>query len=110
MPMSKTTDPLLRNSRREAIVIGLAWLLTTIYCCTYSYLFGYIRPGHPLGRDDVRPILGIPSWVFWGYIVPWGVCAAFTFWFAGFQVADDDLGLDHAGELEADIREGGSHE
>jgi hypothetical protein len=107
---SNSTDPLLRHSRREALVIGLVWLAATTYCCTYSYLFGYIREGHPLGKADVRPILGIPSWVVWGYLAPWAVCAAFTFWFAGRFVADDDLGRDHASELEGDIREGALHE
>jgi hypothetical protein len=109
---ARITDPLLRNSRREAIIIGLVWLAATTYCCTYSYLFGYIREGHVLTRDDVRPIrwLGIPSWAFWGFIVPWGVCAVFTFWFAGWFVADDDLGVDHSAELEGDIREGSVHE
>jgi len=107
---ARSTDPLLRHSRREAIIIGLAWLAATTYCCTYSYFHGYVREGHILTRDDVRPIFGIPSWAFWGYIVPWGVCAVFTFWFAGWFVADDDLGLDHSAELEGDIREGGLHE
>jgi hypothetical protein len=34
----------------------------------------------------------------------------FTFWFAGWYMADDDLGSDHAAELESDIREGGLDE
>jgi hypothetical protein len=110
VPESPETDPVLRNARREAIIIGLVWLAATVYCCVFSYVFGYDRPGHPLGRNDVRPILGIPWWAFWGYLVPWGVCAVFTFWFAGWYVADDDLGSDHALELEGDIREGGLHE
>ena len=103
------TDPVLRHSRREAIIIGLAWLASTTYCCAYSYFAGYIRPGRPLGREDVQPILGMPSWVFWGIMVPWLACALFTFWFAGFYMADDDLGRDHTNELESDIREGGLH-
>jgi len=101
------TDPVVRHSRREAIIIGLAWLASTLYCCFYSWTFGYSSPDHPLARADVRPILGVPSWAFWGYLVPWGVCAAFTIWFAGFYMIDDDLGVDHAAELEVDIREGG---
>jgi hypothetical protein len=100
------TDPVVRHARREAIIIGLAWLSSTLYCCFYSWIFGYSTAERPLTRDDVRPILGMPSWVFWGYIVPWGVCALFTIWFAGFYMADDDLGRDHAAELEGDIREG----
>ena len=76
--MPPETDPVLKNSRREAIVIGLAWLAATIYCCGYSY-FGYNRAGQPLGVEDVHPIFGMPSWFFWGVIAPWAVCAVFTF-------------------------------
>lgn len=108
--MSRDTDPVLKNSRREAIIIGVVWLAATTYCCAYSYWAGYNRPGQALGRGDVHPILGMPSWVFWGFMVPWALCALFTFWFAGFYMSDDDLGQDHTAELEGDIREGGVHE
>jgi hypothetical protein len=109
--VSQSSDPVLKNSRREGIIIGLAWFAATAYCCAYSYWAGYNRPGQVLGPDDIRPILGIPSWVFWGIMAPWLVCALFTFWFAGFYMSDDDLGEDHSSELESDIREGGlSHE
>lgn len=107
--MSHETDPVLIHARREALIIGLVWLSCTVYSCSYSYLYGYIRPGHPLGPADIHPVLGMPSWVFWGIIFPWFLCALFTFWFAGFYMADDDLGVDHAAELQADIREGGLH-
>jgi hypothetical protein len=100
-------DPVLVHARREAIIILSVWALATVYCCAYSYFFGYIRPGRPLGPDDVRPILGIPSWAFWGFVAPWLLCALFTVWFAGFYMADDDLGADRASELDADIRQGG---
>jgi hypothetical protein len=105
MPLKE--DPVLRNARREAIVITIAWALATAYCCIYSYLFGYIRTGHSLGVADVHPIWGVPSWFFWGILAPWAACAIFTFWFAGFRMSDDDLGSDHSAELESDIREGG---
>jgi hypothetical protein len=104
------SDPVLQHSRREAIIIGLAWLICTTYSCGYSYLFGYSIPERPLGVEDIHPILGMPSWIFWGVMAPWAVCALFTFWFAGFYMTDDDLGRDHASELESDVREGGVHE
>jgi len=103
----RSTDPVLRHARREAWIIAASWLLATAYSCTYCYLYGYIRPGRALGPADVRPILGMPSWVFWGVLAPWAACAGFTVWFAGFFMTDDDLGKDHADELEADIREEG---
>ncbi|RUL88298.1 hypothetical protein [Tautonia sociabilis] len=98
-------DPTYRNARREAIVILSVWLASTVYCCVYAYFAGYQRSGHPLGVGDIRPVLGIPSWVFWGVMAPWLVCSVFTVWFAGWKMADDDLGLDHAAELDRDIRE-----
>lgn len=108
--MSRDTDSVLKNSRREAIIIGVVWVVSTIYCCAYSYWAGYERPGQKLGPDDVHPIFGMPSWIFWGVIVPWVACSIFIFWFAGFYMSDDDLGKDRTSELEADIREGGLHE
>ena len=108
--MARETDPVLRNSAREAVTIGLSWVACTTYCCVYCYLFGYRRDGNPLGVADIRPVLGVPSWFFWGVLAPWAACAAFTFWFAGFRMADDDLGEDHADELEAEARRGGGLE
>ena len=108
--MSRKTSPVVTHARREALIIGAAWLASTVYSCTYSYLYGYIRPDHPLTAADVNPVFGVPSWFFWGILAPWAACALFTFWFAGFFMADDDLGPDHAGELESDIREGGLRE
>src|ERR1700761_2473907 len=97
-------DPTYRNARKEAIGIGLIWLASTIYCCVYSYVYGYIRSDRPMTAADIAPIWGIPSWVVWGVLAPWIVCSILTFWFAGFYMADDGLGKDHAGELEGDIR------
>ncbi len=108
--MPPEPDPVLKHSRREAVVIGLAWLAATAYCCGYCYAFGYNRPGRALGVDDIRPVFGVPSWFLWGVIAPWVVCGLFTLGFAGFYMADDDLGKDHAAELESDIRGGGLDE
>ena len=108
--MPKPTDPVLVHARREAIVIGLAWVASTAYCCGYCYLFGYARSGWTPGLDDIHPVLGMPSWFVWGVIAPWAACALFTVGFAGFFMADDDLGGDHTQELERDIREGGVDE
>jgi hypothetical protein len=102
----RVLDPVYVHSRREAIIILSIWLACTVYCCTYYYLYGYSTPERPLGPDDVHPILGMPSWIFWGVMVPWLICAIITFVFAGWFIVDDDLGADHAAELETDIREG----
>lgn len=95
-PNPDRTDPAVTHGRREGIVIGLVWLASALYCCAVSYWLGYRTPDRPLGLEDVRPILGIPRWVVWGCFVPWLACGAFTAWFAGRFMADDDLGGDDA--------------
>lgn len=107
--MPQPEDPVLINSRREAVIILVTWAAATLYCCLTCYFLGYIRDGQPRGVDDLNPILGMPSWFFWGVVVPWFVCALVTFWFTGFVMVDDDLGEDHAADLEAEIREEGEH-
>ena len=102
-------DATLRNARREACIILSAWAAATFYCCTYYYLYGLIREGRPLGREDVQPVLGIPSWFMFGVLLPWAACGLFTLVFVGFFMKDDDLGSDHASELEAEIHEAGHH-
>lgn len=108
--MADRDDPVLKNTRREGLIILAAWAAATFYCCGYYYLFGSIRPGRPLGKDDVHPVLGMPSWFFWGVILPWGVCGLFTAWFVGFVMGEDDLGRDHSADLECEIREGVPHD
>jgi Protein of unknown function (DUF997) len=102
---SPKPDLTLVHARREAIVIITGWLICTIYCCTYCYLFGYSRPGVERTMENLDFVLGIPSWFFWGVLAPWGVCFVLSIVFAGFFMADDDLGPDHAADLERVIRE-----
>lgn len=108
--MSQEIDTVLKNSRREGLIIAAAWAAATVYCCTYCYIFGYRTDSHPFGLDDIKPIYGVPSWFVWGILFPWGLCALFTLWFVAFFMTDDELGEDHTVELESDIREGGLHE
>lgn len=102
-------DPVLRNSRREAKIILAVWASAMVYCCLYSYFFGYIREGHPRGMAELNPILGVPSWFFWGVLAPWGITGIITIGFAAFFMTDDDLGSDHSLELDEEIREEGAH-
>jgi hypothetical protein len=101
-------DPVLRHARREAWWIGGAWLTVTATVCATCYSLGYARAGWTPGVGDLRPILGIPRWFALGVVVPWVVSGLFIAWFAGSFMTDDDLGADHAAELEADIREEGA--
>lgn len=109
MTAERRDDPVLRHARREGIWIILAWTMATVASCLISYFLGYSTPERPLGPEDVRPILGMPAWFFWGVILPWLGSGVFIFWFAGRVMIDDDLGSDHSAELEQNIRDGAEH-
>lgn len=78
-------DPLVRSARREALLIFLIWCVTATYCISYCARYGY-------GREELTFTLGFPSWVFWGVLVPWGVCTLLAIVFTNFVIKDDPLG------------------
>ena len=80
-------DPVLRSARREAIVVFITWLCAMTYTVTYCYHYGYGR-----SLDDLKFVFGIPDWVFWGIVVPWGVCSIVAYWFSYRFMRDEDLG------------------
>ncbi len=85
--MSRSNEhPLLKSARREMLGALAIWLAATIYSVGYCWAFGY-------GRDpqSLTFVLGFPDWVFWGLIVPWGVCTAVSIWFALAFMRDEDL-------------------
>jgi hypothetical protein len=79
---------LLRNARREGLLIMVVWAATLIWSVGSGYVLGY-RPAEEIGL-----IAGIPAWVFWSVVLPWGACLAFSVWFCFGYMADDDLGQD----------------
>jgi hypothetical protein len=98
--MSAKTHPpggkeqrLLRNARRESVLILAAWAVCLVWSVGVSTLFGYAANRDPA---DIALILGFPDWVFWGVVVPWGVGLIFATWFCFGFMADDDLGKDMA--------------
>jgi hypothetical protein len=98
-------DPVFRHASREALIILALWAAATAAVCGRCYALGYNRPGRaPLVVEDLRPIAGIPRWFALGVLVPWACCSVATILFAVYGLADDDLGEDHAAELDADIR------
>ena len=96
-----TDDPLVRSSRREALVVFFLWLGAMTYTVMYCYLNGYGRP-----PESLSFILGFPDWVFWGILLPWGVCLVLSYWFGYALVRDAPLGksLD-----EVDAEQGDRH-
>lgn len=82
-------DPVYLNCRREAVLILMAWAVCLLWTVGYSYTFGY-----NLAAEQVTITLGMPSWVFWGVLVPWMAATVFSCWFSLSYMADDDLGDD----------------
>ena len=80
-------DPVYLNCRREAVIILVAWAVCLAWTVGYCHTFGY-----GLTPEEVTVVAGIPSWVFWGVMVPWMLAAAFSCWFSLWYMADDDLG------------------
>ncbi len=90
---------LLRNARRESLLIMAVWAAALAWTMAVSLALGY-------GRDPgaVTLVLGMPDWVFWGVALPWLVALLFSVWFCFFFMADDDLGRDPEPEPEPDDR------
>jgi hypothetical protein len=88
-PTGGREQRLLRNARREGLVIMAAWAVALLWSVGVSWLWGY-------GRDarDIGLVLGMPDWVFWGIALPWAVGLVFSVWFCFRYMADDDLGQD----------------
>jgi hypothetical protein len=90
-------DPTLTSGRREAIIVVLTWISALAYTMIYCLQHGYGRR-----VEDLKYVYGFPDWVFWGVIIPWGVCIAFSWIFASIWMRDEDLGEDPPGTGEAD--------
>ena len=85
-------DPVFLHSRREAILIVGAWAAGLVWAVPYCYLNGY---GLPPG--EVSTTFGVPTWLFWGILIPWIAADLFTAWFCFFYFVEDDLEEDRAG-------------
>jgi hypothetical protein len=80
---------LLRHARREGLLIMAVWALALVWTIASAYVLGYERPA-----SAIRLVLGMPDWIFWSVVLPWGVCGLFSTWFCFRYMADDDLGQD----------------
>src|SRR5262249_18582582 len=80
---------LLRHARRESYLLLAVWLVALVWSVTAGYLMGYDRE-----PATISLILGMPGWVVWSVVFPWGLCLAFSVWFCFGIMADDDLGQD----------------
>ena len=86
LPDSSRLDPTFLNARREAIVIFLTWCVTLVWSVSMCYWLGY-----GASVADLKTVWGIPSWVFWGIVIPWTTAVVFSLWFSLAYMTDDDL-------------------
>ena len=94
-------DPVFLHARKGAVVIFGLWLIVFVWAVPFCYWNGYIDKFDP---DNLNTIGGIPSWLFWGIVIPWILADLFTAWFCFCNVKDDDLGTAHEGaDLEEEI-------
>ncbi|MFQ5730739.1 MAG: DUF997 family protein [Planctomycetaceae bacterium] len=94
-------DPVYLNARREAIVVFCLWLTALIWAVPFCYLNGY-----DYDPESFSTTWGVPTWLFWGILVPWIVADVFTIWFCFCYMKEDDLGEAHEGaDLEEEIVE-----
>ena len=87
-PHRDPLDPVVVHARREALVILVAFGACLVWSVGWSSLAGYGEPA----PESLATVLGIPSWVFWGVLVPWLAADLFGLWFCFFFMADDPLG------------------
>lgn len=79
-------DPIYVSGIRELKWILGAWLTSCLWVVGYCALFGY-----EVSPEQMTIVWGMPSWVFWGVLVPWIVSTLFTAWFVLFKMHDQPL-------------------
>ena len=81
------TDPLLKSARREMLTSAAIWLIALIWSVGYCAKYGYnLKP------EDLKFVLGFPDWIFWGVMLPWGLCTVLSGIYAFGYMQDADLG------------------
>lgn len=92
-------DPVFVHSRNEAIIIFGVWVVALLWSVPYCYLNGFPET---FDAENLSTTMGIPTWLFWGILVPWLVADVFTTWFCFCYMKEDNLGEAHEDE---DLRE-----
>ena len=98
---------LVRSARREAALALSIWLVAMLYTITYCYLNGYGRP-----VESLTFVWWFPDWVFWGIVLPWGICVLLSTVFALAVMGHESLGEEIDADPAAPVRADGevSHE
>lgn len=93
----RAEDPLLTSARREAIIVFAIYTAAMLWSVLYSSWYGYGR-----SLEDLKFVFGLPDWVFWGVVVPWGAATLASFLFGALFMRDERLDEDpeEAGEFD----------
>ena len=88
-------DSFVITARREALVVAAAFIVALVWTVGYCLTHGY-------GRDprEIALVFGVPDWIFWGVLTPWGASYLFSSWFCVFYMKDADLGAEASDENE----------
>lgn len=98
----KTTDwdPVFLHARREARFILVTFAVFAIYTLSVSYGLGLNTD--PDMNQPPPQVLGIPSWVFWGIVLPWIAANFVTAWFCfGYMRIDPIEEADASGDKQS---------
>jgi hypothetical protein len=79
--------PILQSARREALVVAGLWVTAGAWAVSFCWLYGYGNT-----PDKVHFTLGFPTWIFWGVVLPWVICALLSLVIANLIMTDADLG------------------
>lgn len=81
------TGASFRQSKRELVYMLAAWVVAFIWVVGYAKFNAYSREqGEPLGL-----VLGIPSWAFYGWLMPLMVANVYTLWFCLRFMKDEPM-------------------
>ena len=85
--MSENLDELMGRSyylrtRKEAMVAGIILLVFFVWTVGVSYWLGYVD-------NDLSTTMGLPTWIFWGVLLPFLTAAVVNSIYAFFYLEDD---------------------
>jgi hypothetical protein len=73
-------------------LLELKWMVGT-WVVFFAWVIGYSKvAGYAAAETaDVQMVLGIPRWVFFGWLIPLVAANAFTLWFCLFKMQDEPM-------------------
>jgi len=80
--------PVFVDARREGLQILIAWAIAMVWTVGCCWFLGYRSPGD---RSQLEVIAGVPSWVFWGVVLPWVASSLWTLYYSLFVMKDNSL-------------------